>query len=527
MHRSKIIPANIGDLLDTAAHPKAAIHKGAQQYETPIAIARELAMCLPDNTCANVLDPQCANGNLLKPFDHFSTERYGIDIDNTLDPSSTRHHLTAPCTWAWEALDECWPELKWDCIVSNPPFGITWKDTGKDSTLSTWDWTMSHLAEHGYGYMIANNSTIQRLSIHEHPSIYAWLTYDTGWWDGVEVDIGVLFYWKDTWDKGCYHKLHNPTQKGYDTIWRWIQREFENDPRSSNRTEHPQTRKDIWNQLAIMRKERTPTHNLVMRSDGTLAMHLSTREKLKRKLTSNELLRLHQLNGRTPMALTTDADTRALLREVTSPGAGYTVHAEASTAIQDALEAVATQATCPIMPVTDFQATAYADECDTLECIQTRDGFTVGRRYPVRSGTYEFSEQITRIKQHVSESTGHISSENHHCELTGRDRYIQLTNDAGREHRYMSHPKAGNDRPDLSNAPSRGTTPNASILLTGRDAKLPNATNKATTHIEHHETELWQTFAKPPIQTAKEARPDLYQLNLEGLAKIEQLINNQ
>lgn len=511
MHRSQIIPANTGDLLEAAAHPSAAIYQGAQQYETPAAFAELLVDLLPCASPKSVIDPQCGNGNLLKPFTSWRTDRFGIDIDRTINPQDLRHtHLQADCAWSWKVMDECWPDTKWECIVSNPPFGITWKETGEDSTQSTWDWTMNHLAEHGCGFMIANAATIERLGIHKASCVYGYLKTDASkLWKNVAIEIGAVLYWKDTWDQGVVGT--HPDQ-----IRPWLEEKARNKDRWPQAFIHGYSgddRKNMWKTLAQIRTELVPAFNLSLLPAGTLRLHLSTHEQLKRKLTADEIKRLHQVNGRTPMALTSEVETRRLLREITAPGAGYTAQPEAVTAIQEALEAVAREATCPIMPPTDFQVTAYADEHDSLVCKESRHGFKEGRRYPVGSGSYEFQETITRIRQHVHEASGTVYSDTHECSLSGRDRYIELTNSNGQACRFMSYPSSPEKiKPEP--------------LLTGRGTILPRSGTAAKqTHIEFHECELWEIFQKPPVLCARTARPESYAANLEALRAIEASIN--
>jgi hypothetical protein len=261
--------------------------------------------------------------------------------------------------------------------------------------------------------------------------------------------------------------------------------------------------RQAWEQLAEVLTEeaehRSPW-NVWLAPDGKLRIYLSLRYQIKRKLSREDVQRLSRVHDCHPLALTTETETRSLLRELADSGA-YTIQPEAAAAIRSALEDVA-RISAPIMPVTDFERVAYADELDSLAVradyakvtISRRLGMdpdpslpqlTPGKRYPIRTAAYRFTESFTRKKptwvaenaecgtRNAEQAAGKLVTVDHECELSGQDRYVQVQDDAGKEHRFLAHPEK----------------------CEKMQAQL------------HPEAMLWDVFEKPEVPTIVELHP--------------------
>ncbi|MHB1309613.1 MAG: N-6 DNA methylase, partial [Limisphaerales bacterium] len=197
--RSSIAPQNIQEILDASASPKAALQTGQQQYRTPKEWARFFAVLLPSDVPEVVFDPQCATGGLFEGFG-YSVRRFGVELDRRIAEVDVPHcmnTITGNCVRFWELLDDLFPEVRFDCQVANPPFGLRWKTAADpvDSTEHTWNQVLSHAAPDGYGYFIANADTLERLGMTDHPWVYLYQRFPAGLFPGTAVEVGVLHWY--------------------------------------------------------------------------------------------------------------------------------------------------------------------------------------------------------------------------------------------------------------------------------------------------------------------------------------------
>ena len=207
-------------------------------------------------------------------------------------------------------------------------------------------------------------------------------------------------------------------------------------------------------------------------------------------MTSFEVAqKLNRINGSHPLTLVAEVETRRLLREVITLGI-YTIEPRAAEAIKHALEEVETLS-APIMPTSDFETVAYADELDDLTCIadcrtiDKRDlRLTAGKKYPHTTGSYRFTENFERNKVHFNESTGETYTKTHQCVLSGSDRYIQILDDNGNIIRFMDRPRKN--------------------YVSEFDEKL-----------------LWDYFKKPVVNTVAEACKAQVEQNIAVLNALE------
>lgn len=503
--RSGIDPRNWQETMDAASSAAQALQGGQQQYPTPVGLARFLNGLLP-RVPVFAFDPQCAAGNTFANIDrgtHSNPALFGCELDNRWanDGGTTAiRRITGNCVAAWAILDDLWPDAKIECQVANPPFGIRWKtDAGNvDSTEYTWRKMMERAPAGGFGWFLANSKTIEKLGIHRHDRVYLYQKFPVGVWKGCGVAAGVVhFHVSNTRperlevayaQQGTEDAPEFPDLTEHSTALSAITLHYQQVTHTSRINDRMNARAewgDIWNQLgAIMAEEAKSraAYNFWLDRDGRLGCYLSTRTATKRKLSKSQLELMHKLEGSHPLSLTVARETRSIMRQLIDEGI-WTIQPAADAAIRSALAQVKDMAT-PIMPVTDFERVAYADESDTLECIASEHGFTAGKRYPLDTQTYHFTTRFKRAKLHYSEQDDETYTAQHDCELSGEDRMVIVHDDGGTAHRFLSHPK-----PD---APT-----------------------------DHPEEDLWKMFAKPHVPTVAETHAEQIAANLLALETCE------
>lgn len=445
--RSHIQPENLQEHIDADASSVKAIGKFGQQYFTPQWVSEQAQMRLPSRYPKTILDPQVGRGDTISTGS-WSTTKFGCDVDNRIEVPGI-HLVTGNCVKVFEAMDDLHPGARWECINANPPFGLRWKMADGISVDSTeWTWKQA-TSRANYGYFIANHSTLVKLGINTHPLVFHYEVHDgASLWKGMRdtLKIGVAC-WK------------NPTPGTITESYSLV---------------------EMWNEVARVvdqeKVSRPPFNIFVDPVTGYIRTYLSYRSETKLKLKRDEIEKLHKLNDSHPLVLTTEKESRDLLRHLVSCGI-YTVEPAARKAIDDALSQVNALA-CPIMPPTDFETVAYCDEEDALTCIAAvpEMRFTKGQTYPITTGTYKFVEKFKTRKVHLDEKADTQFTADHEWTRHGTDRFIQVMDDNGQVKRFM-------DRP----------------VHKGMDFE---------------ESMLWKMFAKPVVKTIAETCPDVITQNL-------------
>ena len=84
-----------------------------------------------DIDCKNVYDPTCGDGSLLSIFND-NVKKYGQEINQTqLDVAKNRLvNFEGFC--GDTLINPAFLDLKFDCIIANPPFSISWKPNHND-----------------------------------------------------------------------------------------------------------------------------------------------------------------------------------------------------------------------------------------------------------------------------------------------------------------------------------------------------------------------------------------------------------
>ena len=552
--RSGIAAQNLEAILAASAlSAKATAQTGQQQYSTPPEWAAHFATLLPDQVPDAALDPQCAGGNLLRNV--HATYKYGWDIDarhNDAGSLNIERNLGS-CVTIWGVLDELFPDLRFPCQVANPPFGIKWRVPVRpgspvkvvvDSTEYTWKKIIERAAPGGHGYFICARPTMERLKLQEHPWVYLYQTFPVGFFPKTEVEVGVI-HWHNSEARFKPSKARSQQST-------YIALDFPGNPMDADRLEirhqtlegatdhellagvrlyYRTNRRYMWPEAPewpyenhtsmatvheIIEEERghLPPFNVWLGDDGSLKVHLSVRFATKRRFTSEQVVALEKLRNCHPLTLTTEAESRRLLRSLLQEGL-YTIEPAAAAAIAAALLEVETLAV-PIMPVTEFERVAYVDDLEELTVRSdyhggTREGealpnpdsrasapppsslpvLTPGAQVKFKTSTYTFTQSFVRPKAHFNEDTQKMEVENHQCELSGQDRYVAIRDNYGYEHRFMDKPR----------------------LTKGEVTRR--------LHQEHAESLLWTIFCAPPVLTIAEQRSELVKAAREKLASFQ------
>lgn len=507
----------IQELLDASAGSvKATTLTNLQQYETPRWLAllcQKLLPTVPECT----FDPQCAKGNLLEGSGRYT---FGIDIDNKYAVEN-RTRITGNCVKAWEILDDVYPNIRFECQVSNPPFGLNWKtpDGPIDSTEYTWRKLKERTAWNGYGYMIANHKTIEKMGWHEDEQVYLYLKFPAGVWKDCNVEVGVVFWFNgDPFTvAGNRHIVIDDIEPltressrilNYDGYIKNLRSFFLSNRPHVRRADDPMQADGsiasgytclykVWVMIDdILKEERrkVPPFNVYLREDGMLMTYLSNRFQAKRRIRRDDVIKLERIRNCHPLSLTAEKETRQLLEELVNCGV-YTVQPEADKAIKHALVEVQ-KLSAPIMPVTQFMKVAHADEEENLTCHTSMHGFSAGGAYDVVTGAYSWSSKFNRKKIHWNEDRGQYT-ETHKIEMSGLDRFISLVDDDETTHYFVAHP-------DCQEMKDKEESHSEKCVI-------------------HKEEELWNIFREPEVMTVAETHPEVISRNRMSLSMIESM----
>jgi hypothetical protein len=218
--------------------------------------------------------------------------------------------------------------------------------------------------------------------------------------------------------------------------------------------------------------------NLTIRPNGTINVKLPKSKQAQ--IFDREVATLLEVHNQHPFVLATERKGRDYLKRVVEVK-GYSISCDAERVIREAIDEGESIAT-PIMPVTDFELSAYMDEFKTLVCVSDKWGYEKGKRYRLSSYDYRYVDTFKRNKTHYGEK---VYAKEHTCELTGKDRAIRVWK--------------GKDYEDFLHRPS--------------DANIK----------QHPEGELWNVFERPIIKTVAERYPSRMSKNNDTLDTLESI----
>ena len=195
---------------------------------------------------------------------------------------------------------------------------------------------------------------------------------------------------------------------------------------------------------------------------GTIHTVLSLFEKHSQKIDKRQVQRLFALNGRTPMDLVIQRNTRDELLEV-AERSGWRVQPELLAAVRDAIQQYhASRA--PLYPLPEIQRLGYLDEEDAIECKTDLNDprsqavlFRKGERYPLRSETVSISRTVTRPNS--------FTGEDEELQYSGQELAFLITAPDGSEWSFMEARLRDDPKTTIGNAKKMKDNRNAGTAV--------------------------------------------------------------
>lgn len=592
--RQSIPAAAVQDLFDCARN---AGDKGVAQYCTPDRFG-EFCAALLTGARHTIADLTAGHGALLRAARQRQSRLFAIELDplaagaiTVTEGSRSAHVLQgdftaiAPVLHAADFCADVWTlNPPWDlhlyrerlAFLAESPVtavreafdrhdGRTSRDT-IDSTVATW-MTALTLAQpiYGEGFLIANESTLQRLVLgpdapHGALAAHAWAhavfpgsvfasPAGSGKREadsaepfppspsplppaasaGISCDVGVLW-----WAVGHRHGPAELTDR-LRPLWdaAATATEFKPDPAVFNdlrllrggsepRQYHTHADRQLadwavaaeeWSELRRVEAGGQRPFHLGLAPDGTIYTRLNRFEG--RTIEASKAQRLHALTGRTPLQLVIQRADRNLLLAV-ARDEGWRVDPLLLAAIETAL-AEYHRVRAPLVPLNDVQRTGYLDEEDTIRCrsdltvelkpdAKGKGGGTVifraGQRYAIRTVT----AGVTRKAQKFN-----FAGELEDVSLSGKHLALFLTGEP------PATPQSAIRNPQ-SAAPVEACFMDRSLLAEGHEFEN-GARVDATLH------DLAAHFEIPDVPDLATVRPADYRQNLAFLTTLETLLS--
>jgi predicted RNA methylase len=490
MLKSQINPANLQQHLDSATNAGA---KGQAQYFTPPAWAKALALPLAAHRPV-VVDLTCGTGNLLRGAAP-AGEQLGCDLDAGAAARAGKFPDVV-------AADVCrfYPLLQAvnfqaDCFVLNPPWDLHWhreplvglltsdvpavslafnthdgrtaRDT-IDSTVATLCLALDRCSIFGEGYLIANESTLQRLILgpdapHGALAAHCWAHLviagnicqvrraEGGGRSEDGFQTGVLYFAREHTLGLCGPRLGWNLPPGMmalpgleaateacaelarQRVYLRTGAEVRSYQFSKNTAAHWRSAAEEWRRLtaptaALRAREK---FNLWL-EEGRIQTHLSAYDQFAR-IDVQQAQLLHGLQGRRPIQLVIQRAERKAIEAACAADSPWRVAPELVAAIAAAL-AEYHRERAPLYPLPPVKRLGYLDEEDFITCRHTlRDltlgsEFRAGERYPLRSLTVQVTRTGTRRNLN-----GLLDD----VEYTGQELALFITDESGAERLFM------------------------------------------------------------------------------------------
>jgi predicted RNA methylase len=541
--------------------------KAAAQFFTPIDWAEALSIPLPRYRPV-VIDLNCGSGNLLLGTSRASTNhRLGCDIDPC--ESAARAEVVQAYSGQVNGVqritgDVCklLPLLKavdWggDAFCLNPPWDLHWYRaalgallesdlptvrkameawdgrTSKecvDSTVATLCLALDLSSEYGEGFLIANESTLQRLIFadgapHRSLTAHVWAhlvikgnpmtgLQDCAHQDGEQFTTGVLYFARS-------HDSGPPDEGG--TLYRppvvaslkearlacnELQKhrlelrqgaEIKSYAKTEDTVEKWKAVGEEWERLT---KVDRPQWNISLRPDGTVQTNLSLFDTKSSRVTKAEAESLFSLEGRQPMQLVMQRQQRAHL-EKAAFGKTWRVDPKLQVAVREAVASYS-KARAPLYSLSPIQRLGYLDESDFIACSKDLGGiFKADHAYPLRSSTIAVRRSGEKLNL-----CGELDS----VEWDSSELAFFITDETGQEKVFME-------------ARLRADNIKLSILKPGDKPAKQNHEGWGVEPcaIDFTLQDLTQHFIIPEVSDVARVNPEGYQRNLRILEKIESL----
>jgi len=555
MQKSNINPEILQQVLESASN---AGDKGQSQFFTPIAFGQLLASALP-KCRPSIVDLTCGAGHLLQASANESTlSLLGSDIDpcriaqkeeGSKLPDLPVAKIAHDITLLAPVLKEV--RFQADCFVLNPPWRLYWHRErlaylqeaslpavrmafqaaedphaggcpreAIDSTVATLAIALDLCTIYGEGFLIANDSTLQRLLFapdapHAALAKHVWLHLtipgnpmtgidDCNFVHGEQFHTGVI-YFAANHQVGPRHvelELSGLKPENLRDLRQWRQgAELRNAPSAINCAPTWQTVKDHLVELA----GRTPKvpWNLWLGPNGRIKTALSRFEERSVKVKKAEAARLFALADQSPMELVLQRAQRDELLHVAEE-AGWRVQPELLEAVKGAIQQYHA-ARAPLYALPEIQRLGYLDEQDSIACkadlrLGASVAFAAGRNYPLRTQTVPVERKVRKPNPQTGDEEV--------LELTGQELAILLKVEDN-EYCFMD-----------------------ARLQTDPDTKVPNVkackrrqpgptTLKDPSAIDFSLQELCAHFIIPDVPDVATVNPKGYEKNLELLNELE------
>ena len=286
-----------------------------------------------------------------------------------------------------------------------------------DSTIAMLLVALDLCTPYGEGLLIGNNATLQRLLFepgapHAAVAAHVWAHLvipgnpmtarkNCQWQEDKDFATGVLYFarehtagprryaWPQLPDRAYRQgaELRNAYLASGTAAERWQAAKDKAGEAAGNKPKVP------WN---------------LWLAGGTIHTALSLFEKHSQKIDKRQVQRLFDLNGRSPMDLVIQRNTRDELLEV-AERSGWRVQPELLAAVRAAIQ-LYHAGRAPLYPLPEIQRLGYLDEEDAIDCKadladprNSRIIFRKGQRYPLRSETVSISRSVTRPNSFTGE----------------------------------------------------------------------------------------------------------------------------
>jgi hypothetical protein len=445
MLKTNIAPEILQPFLESAVN---AADKGQSQFWTGMDLGRQLSKPLP---CVRptIVDLNCGAGHLLHAaMGRDTTTLLGADIDPCRGQGVDGARLALNRITSDACLLHGWlREVGFlaDLFVLNPPWRLFFlrerlaslaqsslpavrqafagvEDGGGipaeaiDSTVAMLLIALDLCTPSGEGLLIGNDATLQRLLFapgapHAAVAAHVWAHLvipgnpmtarkNCHWQEDKDFCTGVIYFARD----------HTAGPRRFD--WpRLPDRAYRHGVELRNSYLATLVAAERWNAAkekageAAGNKPKVPWN--IWLAGGTIHTALSLFEKHSQKIDKRQVQRLFNLNGKTPMDLVIQRNTRDELLEV-AERSGWRVQPELLAAVRAAIQQYHA-GRAPLYPLPEIQRLGYLDEEDKIDCktdLADPSGriiFRKGERYLLRSETVSFSRTVTRPNSFTGE----------------------------------------------------------------------------------------------------------------------------
>jgi hypothetical protein len=412
------IPAScVQEVLESASN---SADKGVSEFSTPLALGKILRIPLPQSIEV-LTDLTGGRGQLIAGVAD-GTTRHGLicEIQPTTSVKADRPAY-APLEWSRITGDLClvydllkMADWQGDCFVLNPPWSLHWYKERLsqlsqsdwptvtkcyhaidpqvgwnkiDSTIGTWLMAMDRCTQRGEGFVIANESTLERL-VFGHNAPYrglrqhVWLRVvldgnpmtesDTDAW-GNEAQTGIVYWAKDhytgpqmtLWDIKTLAQLEQQLKVVPDCRFR-LREGLSMVYSHYGHQGTVKTWEAVREEWMARRKSKRTDFNIWLENGDQICCQLSRFDEVTASVCKRDAKALFELHNQTAMGLVCQVATRQALQRAVN-GTTWRVSPDVPAMVEKCIaEYQAVRA--PIVPLSDTMRIGYIDETDMIVC---------------------------------------------------------------------------------------------------------------------------------------------------------------